>query len=168
MTTPTTVGAIVDRIEAMHAEFAAALSSISDERLQAPLLPGDRSGKDVLAHLTFWDGRLLHAIEPQGDPPTSRLAPPLIADIPYDEQWLDTVNERIFQLNRDRDIGTVKAEFARTCAELRRTVAALDEHAVFDPDGLSALLGEPFAPMVIGAYEHYEDHMPDLERIAEA
>lgn len=166
MSSPTTVGEIVARIEAVHEQFADALALIPDSQLQAPRLDGGRSGKDLLAHLTFWDGRLLHAIAPQEGPHAYRLAPPLIADIPYNERWADVVNDRIFHINRDRDIATIKAEFARTCAELRQAVGALTECDLFDPNGLSVLLGEPFLPMVTGAYEHYEDHLADLQLIA--
>ena len=168
MSTPTTVGAIVARIEAVHAQFADVLTQISDAQLQAARLPGGRSGNDLLAHLTFWDQRLLHALAPHPGPDVSRLIPPLIADIPYTEQWADVVNERIFHLNRGRDSATIKAEWARTCAALLQAVRALTEREVFDPHGLSALLGEPFLPMVTGAYEHYEDHWADLQQIAGA
>src|SRR5919199_319431 len=122
MSTPTTIGEIVARIEAVHAQFADALTLISDIRLQEARLPGGRSGKDLLAHLTFWDQRLLHAIAPQEGPHACRLVLPLIADIPYNDQWADVVNERIFHINRGRDIATIKDEFAGTCVELRQAV----------------------------------------------
>ena len=166
MSTPTTIGAIVARIEAVHEQFAGALVLIPDVRLQEARLSGGRSGKDLLAHLTFWDKRLLHAIAPDEGPHAFRLAPPLIADIPYNDQWADIVNERIFLLNRGQDIATIKDEFARTCGELRQAVRALTERDVFDADGLSALLGEPFLPMLTGAYEHYQDHLADLQLVA--
>lgn len=168
MTEPTTVNEIVVRIAAAHAEFAERLALIPNARLLEPRLAGGRSGKDLLAHLMFWDQRLLHAIDPQGGPNVSRLAPPLIADVPYDEQWLDIVNDRIFRTFQDRDLEAVKAEFHQTYADLRERVQQLSEHDVFDPDGLSALLGEPFAPMVLGAYGHYEEHLPDLELFHDA
>src|SRR5690348_12908340 len=120
MSTPTTVAEIVARIEVVHQDFAEQLALLSDAQLQEVRLAGGRSGKDLLAHLTFWDRRLLHAIAPEDGPDAFRLAPPLIADIPYDEQWADVVNERIFRLNRGRDITTIKAEFAQTCEELRQ------------------------------------------------
>lgn len=166
MSTHTTIGEIVARIEAVHEQFASALALISDVQLQEVRLAGGRSGKDVLAHLTFWDQRLLHAIAPPEGPDAFRLAPPLIADIPYNAQWADVVNERIFQINRGREIVTIKDEFARTCVVLGQTVLALTEHDVFDQHGLSALLGEPFLPMLTGAYEHYEEHLADLQKIA--
>ena len=166
MSTPTTIGEIVARIEAVHEQFADTLGLISDAQLQEARLPGGRSGKDLLAHLTFWDRRLLHAIAPREGPHAFRLVPPLIADIPYDDQWADVVNERIFHINQGRDIATIKDEFARTCVRLRQTVRALTERDVFDPTGLSALLGEPFLPLLTGAYEHYEDHLADLQIVA--
>ncbi len=157
---------IVARIKEVHQQFAAALDLISDPQLEAARLPGGRSGKDLLAHLTFWDQRLLHALAPGAGSPALRRAPPLVADIPYDYRWADAVNERIFHLNRGRDSATIKAEFARTCAALVQAVAALTEHEVVDPSGLSARLGEPFLPMLTGVYEHYEDHLSDLKLAA--
>ncbi len=163
MSEPTTVAEIVSRIAHAHTRFAEKLALIPDNLLQEARLSGGRSGKDLLAHMTFWDRRLLHAIAPEGGPDAPRLAPPLIADIPYDERWLYTVNDRIFTVNQERPLVEVKAAFYATCVELCQTVQTLSEHDVFDPGGLSAPLGEPFAPMVLGAYGHYEEHMPDLE-----
>ena len=170
MTEPTLdhlpIDAIVSRIEAAHARFLHAIARLTDAQLQAPVLENGWSVKDVLAHLAFWDGRLLHAVNPQPGPeggPPSRLAPPLIADIPYDEQWLATVNARIYALNRARTLADVRAEFDATRRHLLRTAAALSPQAVADLDGLTAPLGEPFSTMLLGAYGHYEEHAEELE-----
>ena len=161
------IDAIVARIAAAHERLLAAIAPLTDEQLQAPVLgQAGWSVKDVLAHLAFWDGRLLHAVNPQPGPeggPPSRLAPPLIADIPYDEQWLATVNARIYALNRARTLADVRAEFDATRRHLLRTAAALSPQAVADLDGLTAPLGEPFSTMLLGAYGHYEEHAEELE-----
>lgn len=158
------IDAIVPRIAAAHERLLAAIAPLTAEQLHAPVLGRDGwSVKDVLAHLAFWDGRLLHAVEPEGGPQASRLAPPLIADIPYDERWLETVNDRIFTLNRERDLADVRAEFDATRRRLLRVVAALSPEAVSDLDDLLAPLGEPFLDMLRGASEHYEEHAEELE-----
>lgn len=154
---------IVAGVAAAHERFLDVIAPLTDEQLQAPVLADGWSVKDVLAHLAFWDQRLLHAIEPEGGPQVSRLAPPIIADIPYDVQWLETVNARIYALNRERELQDVLAEFAATRQRLLTIIASLSMHDVFDPDGLSAPLGEPFAPMLLGAYGHYEEHAEYLE-----
>jgi uncharacterized damage-inducible protein DinB len=161
---PPTIEEIVTRIAAAHRRLLDAIASLSDEQMQAPVLGSNGwSVKDVLAHLAFWDQRLLHAVKPEGGPDAFRLAPPIIADILYDEQWLETVYTRIHVLNSRRSLHDVRAEFDVTRRRLLTVVASLSPHDVFDPDGLSALLGEPFAPMLLGAYEHYEEHAEELE-----
>lgn len=167
MTTPASssmsIEEIVTRVAAGHERLLQAIAPLTDAQLQAPVLPNQWSVKDVLAHLSFWDQRLLHAIEPQGGPDASRLAPPLIADIPYDEQWLTTVNARIYARNRQRSLGEVLAEFAETRARLLAVVASLSPQDLVDLDGHLAPLGEPFVPMLLGAYGHYAEHAEELE-----
>jgi uncharacterized damage-inducible protein DinB len=157
---------IVARIAEGHKRLQNAIASLSDEQLQAPVLDGGWSVKDVLAHLAVWDQRLLHAIAPEGGPHAYRRAQPSLADIPFDDAWLETVNARIYTLNRDRDLASVRTELDATQARLLATVSGLSLHDVYDPDGLSDGLGEPFAPMLLGAYEHYEEHAEALEEHA--
>ncbi len=164
--TPATIEQIVTRIAAAHQRLIDAIAPFTDEQLQAPALANQWSIKDALAHLAFWDQRLLHAIEPEGGKDVFRLAPPVIADIPFDAQWLSTVNTRIYDLNRNRTLHEVQAEFADTRRRLLTAVSSLTLHDVFDPNGLSAALGEPFAPMLLGAYEHYDEHAEDFAVIA--
>jgi hypothetical protein len=176
MTTPEPaaipIDQIVARVAAGHQRLLDAIASLTPAQLQAPVLGADGwSVKDVLAHLAFWDRRLLYAIDPgewpAAGPATgalpSRRFPPPIADIPYDDAWLEAVNARIYARNRARELDDVLAEFTATRRRLLAIVATLSPHAVFDPDGLSASLGEPFAPMLLGAYEHYEEHAEELE-----
>lgn len=160
---PATIEQIVTRIAAAHQRLRDTVAELMDAQVQAAEHAEQWSIKDHLAHLAFWDQRLLHAIAPEGGPQTNRMFPPLIADIPYDDQWLTTVNDRIHTLNRDRDLGDVEAELAATQERLLAVVASLTLHDVFGPDGISAALGEPFAPMLLGAYEHYEEHAEELE-----
>ena len=79
MSTPRTIVEIVARIEAVHRRFATALADVGDAQLVDARLPDGWSGKDLLAHLTFWDRRLLYAIEPDEGLDAFRLAPLLIA-----------------------------------------------------------------------------------------
>jgi hypothetical protein len=154
---------IAARVAASHDRLLEAVSLLTYEQLQAPVLANGWSVKDVLAHLAFWDQRLLHAVEPEGGPQVSRLTPPLIADIPYNEQWLTTVNARIYALNQGRDLAEVRAEFDATRRRLLVVAASLSPQDVSDLDGMTAPLGEPFSTMLLGAYEHYEEHAEELE-----
>lgn len=35
-----------------------------------------------------------------------------------------------------------------------------------DPDGLSAVIGQPLRPLICGIYGHYEEHAHELAQIA--
>ena len=163
---------IAARIAAAHGRLLRAIAPLSDAQMQAPVL-GEHgwSVKDVLAHLAFWDRRLLYAVDPQEwpeDGPTSaaqrsRRFPPPIADIPYPDGWLEAVNTRIYTRNKDRDLDDVRAAFDRTRARLPAVTSALSAQAVSDLDSLTAPLGEPFSAMLVGAYEHYDEHAEELE-----
>ncbi len=164
---PETIEQIVEEIEAAHKRLVAAIAPLSDIQLQAPLLADDWSVKDVLAHLTFWDERLLYGIAPASDPHANRLTPPAIADIPLDDEWLETVNARVYAINCERDLRSVQEDFDATRRRLLDVVASLTLHDVYDASGLSAGLGEPFAPMLRGAYEHYDDHIAELVALSQ-
>jgi hypothetical protein len=154
---------IMRRIHVAQQRFEQARLRLAGEELLVRRLAGDRSGKDIIAHVTFWDQRLLHALEPEDGPDAFRLAPPIIADIPYGEDWADVVNERISRLMRDRDLAEITAEHQHTRARLMQVLGSLSHHDVFDLDGLSAVIGIPFLPLLEGVYEHYEEHAADLE-----
>jgi hypothetical protein len=161
--TSSRIAEIVGRIAAAQQRLLDAIALLTDEQLQAPVLANHWSVKDVLAHLEFWDQRLLHAIEPEGRAHANWLAPPLIADIPYDEQWLETVNVRIYARNRQRDLRDVQVGLTATQRRLLTRVASLTQQELFDPDGPSSSLGETLPAMVLGAYEHYEEHAETLD-----
>ncbi len=169
---------ITARIAAAHERLLRAIAPLSPAQMVAPVLGADSwSVKDVLAHLEFWDRRLLHAIQPEAWPEAwwaagpagaadgahVRLLPPPIADIPYPDGWLEAVNTRIYTRNKDRDLDDVRAAFDRTRARLPAVTSALSAQAVSDLDSLTAPLGEPFSAMLVGAYEHYDEHAEELE-----
>jgi hypothetical protein len=48
---------------------------------------------------------------------------------------------------------------------LLRRVSQLSEKDLYDPAGISALIGQPVAPLIHGIYEHYEEHAHEFERL---
>jgi uncharacterized damage-inducible protein DinB len=55
MTAPTTIAALVIRIQASFERFLQAIARVDQDQLLAPDLPAGWSSKDVLAHLAWWD-----------------------------------------------------------------------------------------------------------------
>jgi hypothetical protein len=36
---------------------------------------------------------------------------------------------------------------------------------LYDPNGIAAIIGRPVAPLILGIYEHYEEHAHELEQL---
>src|SRR5688572_656935 len=100
MSYPTTVEEIVAHIKESRRQLDHIITPLNNTQMREPVLHHGWSVKDIMAHIAFWDHRLVHALYSESDDAMERLAPPEIADIPYEDawQWTDAVNERIFQL----------------------------------------------------------------------
>jgi hypothetical protein len=157
--------AILKRIDAAQQSFVQALSLFSDEQMTTTHMEDGSTIKDMLAHVSFWDRRFMHAMQPE-PPHAFRLVTPEIADIPYyeDMRWADAVNARVRRLNQDRAVAEIRREYEQNWILMAAFLDALTPHDVFDSDGLSALIGMPFEPFMRGIYEHYEEHAEELHK----
>ena len=36
---------------------------------------------------------------------------------------------------------------------------------LYDPDGIAAIVGQPVAALILGVYQHYEEHAHELEQL---
>jgi hypothetical protein len=95
---PTTVQEIIERIKAARRLLDRAIVSLNNTQMREPKFDHGQSAKDKMAHIAFWDYRMIHLIQCNEDDPFLRLAPPEIVDIPYEDawQWTDAVNQRIY------------------------------------------------------------------------
>lgn len=165
MPTPQTMAEINARIERAMQRLDQALAPLSPAQMLDPRLPGERSVKDVLAHLAWWDQWLLVTLPPDQSDPQPPIALPLADQIPPTDSWADEMNDRVYRYNLPRDLATIQAEFTATRARLVRRVSQLSLADLSDPDGLSARIGQPVAPLILGIYEHYEEHAHEFEQL---
>jgi uncharacterized damage-inducible protein DinB len=165
MTPPTTVAALVIRIQAAFDRFLQATAALHADELLAPRLPGGWSVKDVLAHLAWWDQWLLYTFALSARPMPDRRPPPLFDEIPTDGQWADRMNARVYEFNRTRELSEIQAAFEAARQGVLQLVQSLSDADVFDADGLSAVLGQSAAPLLLGIYEHYEEHAHAIEQL---
>ena len=165
MAAPTTVAALVIRIQAAFERFLPAIGRLSEDQLLDPCLPGGWSVKDVLAHLAWWDQWLLYTFALSARPMPDHRPPPLFDEIPTDGQWADRMNARVYEFNRTRELAEIQAEFEAARQGVLQLVQSLSDPDIFAADGLSAVLGQPAAPLLLGIYEHYEEHAHMIEAL---
>lgn len=164
--TPVPMPEIFPRIEQAIQRVVHAITRLTPDAMIEPRLADGRSVKDVLAHLTWWDQWLLFTLS--ADPTTSHspVRPPLFDQIPEGNEWAEEMNAKVFVYNQPRALATIQAEFTAIREQLLQRVAHLSAADLHDPNGMAALIGQPVAPLILGIYEHYEDHANELERLS--
>ena len=144
---------VLNTIQSAHASLEELLASLSESQLCIPTLEGQRSIKDILAHIAAWERLCAGWIEAflHGEAP----------DMPDEDD--DTINERIFQENRTRPLHEVQEDFQVTYQQFLGQVQALfqilTEEDLNDPNRFSSLEGRSLLALVAGnSYDHYHEH----------
>ena len=163
MNTPQTMAEIITRIEQAMQRMVQALASLSPDHMLEPRLSG-WSVKDVLAHLTWWDQWLLFTLPADPNAPHTPIAPPLTDQIPATDHWADEMNAKVYAYYQSRELSIIQTEFAATRNHLLQRVSQLTIDDLYNPDGMAAMIGQPVAPLILGIYEHYEEHAHELEQ----
>ncbi len=163
MSVPHTMTEIITRIEQAMQRVIQAVTPLSPAQMLEPRLSDGHSVKDVLAHLTWWDQWLLFTLPADQHTPHPPITPPLVDQIPPTNDWADEMNAKVYAYHQPRALSLIQAEFTATGNQLLERVSQLSINDLYNPDGISAVIGQPVAPLVLGIYEHYEEHAHELE-----
>lgn len=163
-----TMPQILPRIEQAIHGVVHTITRLTPDAMTEPRLAGGRSVKDVLAHLTWWDQWLLFTLPAAPTASHPAVKPPLFEQIPEGNEWAEEMNAKVFTYNQPRALSAIQAEFTATRQQLLQRVAHLSAADLNDPNGMAAQIGQPVAPLILGIYEHYEDHAHELEQLLTA
>ena len=115
--------AILTHIEQEHKLLLESIDALSQSQMVEPVILADpapgQSCKDILAHLTAWEQRMLSIIRA------------ILTDAPH-PQYPSTpkFNEHIFHANKDRSLEEIQAEFERSYNESLALVQQLTEETL--------------------------------------
>lgn len=152
---------LLGRIRQAKAELDEVTAAIPDERMMAPGPDGTWSGKDQLSHLAAWHAILLSRI--RGEREEDVLG---IDAARYAAMDVDAVNVVMHERDEGTTLSEARDAFERAYEDVIAAVEALDESElsrpfrpdVHDRELLEAVTGD--------TYEHYEEHLPMLRRLA--
>lgn len=134
-------------------------ASLDASRLVTPELEGGRSVKDILAHLTGWEQKMLQWVEDSyaGRHP-DRPAP--------NEDWpdLNQVNEEIFRDRHGQPLPRILEEAAASHRQVLARLEAMTDADLFDRDRFAWRKGDPMWHLVAAnTYLHYQEHRKQIE-----
>jgi hypothetical protein len=136
----------------------AVLQEMNPEKMIQPGVVGVWSVKDILAHITTWEGLMIQWLEEslRGETP-NRPAPGSTWD------GLDNLNEQIYRENRDKTLAEVRKAFSDTHQQVVRTVESMEEKDLFDPVRFTWREGDPMWHLVAGnTWWHYKEHRKSI------
>lgn len=157
---PTTKSDLLYRIADGWGALEATVAGLPPRALTLPTLHGGWSIKDEVAHVTFWEGRVLAVMQAalSGEEPPH---PPLVGD------WakIEELNSAVLEESRRRAFDDVLADMTRTHEMFVRAVEQLSDDDLFDARRFAWTGGEPLAVAVAGdSYEHYPEHIRNIQR----
>ena len=130
------------------------LKLLSAEKMTRSGVQSNWSVKDILAHITAWEKRMVQwlAESLRGEVP-QRPAP----GMSWDD--LDRLNEQVYLENKDRPLDEVLREFHGFHQEAFEAVESLEEGDLLDPQRFEWRDGDPMWHMVAAnTWWHYDEH----------
>lgn len=143
---------LVQLIEASWAELLAAASQLTPTQLSTPL-DGDWTGKDLLAHITAWEKRVLELLQRGRNHPGG-------FQVEGVEDWdVDRVNLSYYEANRARPLTDIQRDFHYIHDQLMAELALWPDD-LDHPQWSAWIDGPPLWQIIPGdTYEHYEEHI---------
>ncbi len=149
---------ILDELRTKYVALEAILAPLDETQMTKTGVIGDWSIKDILAHITAWQDRLLawlHAARHNEEPTISG---------PDSEEEMDRLNEQFYKENRSRPLADVLGDFRSSYLQIVEAVQAMPEEDLIDPHRFAWLNGDSLRQLVAGdTYDHYEEHRQQIE-----
>lgn len=154
-------GKLLAEMQMAKAEIDGLVGGLDDATMEGPLMYGDLTIKDVLAHLACWVDLEANWLEGsiKGEP-VVRFAPGFELGDDVDHRALvDAINERAYQENKDKPVLEVRSGFHAAHDRLVLIVGGMSERDLLDPERFDWLRGEPiWTSIAENTYEHYHEH----------
>lgn len=138
--------ALLLRAQDHHEALDTLLASLTDEELTQPGVTDAWSVKDHMAHLTWWEQRVIRMLGGAPDPVDG--IPGVSASDPEDVR-LARINDHVFSEQRDLPLAVVRAAFAASYGEMLHLIQTV-------PDDVLAAQYDWIEGNSSG---HYEEHI---------
>jgi uncharacterized damage-inducible protein DinB len=147
---------LLETLKSERARWDALLAQVDEARMVQPGAAGAWSVKDIIAHVAWYEHETVGLLNQRA----------LIGS----ELWYRSLEERnaaIFEANQDRSLSDVQEEAQRVFNELLAAVASLSEEELVDPSRFQHMPAEwtPWKAIASNTYEHYPQHIPDVQRM---
>lgn len=142
---------LIQAVEREWENLQTALDGLTDDQMQMPGVVDDWTIKDVIAHITFWQVRLVTAMfkAEKGFKP----------DAIGGGAGVDLLNQQNYLDQKDRDFEAIWDDFDSSYQQILKRLENWSEEMLFAPKRFDWMKGDPFARYIEGdSAEHYAEH----------
>ena len=142
---------IITAIRSERQKLEGTLHRLSEDQLTLPNVEGNWSVKDVLAHITFWEKRMVQWI--------NEATQNLIPEIPASWDDVHRLNNQNYQNNRDTPLLVILEEFKQSFTKVIEVVDEISKEDLIKPERYSWRKGNPLWNLVAeNTWRHYREH----------
>ena len=143
-------------LESERERFLDAIDGLSEEEMIHPGVCGEWSLKDLLSHLSRWEGETILMLWQigQGAKPTTAH---------FTQKHVDETNRKWFEEARDRSLEHVLADFHAVRNQIALRLEDFTEKDLNDPRRYNGFKGVPLWEWIANnSYEHEAEHIQDV------
>jgi len=152
-------------LAALREEFAhweKVLAGLNEAQITTAPQPSELSIKDEIAHLHAWQQRSIARMEAAFNNHEPNMPQWLPAVDPESENNTDQINAQIYEMYRDRAWSEVYPQWHTGFLRFLAVGEQIPEPALLDPSRYAWLSGYSLADVLIGSYDHHQEHLEKL------
>jgi hypothetical protein len=155
MDQPGSVQQLIDSVQSVWTSWDVLIKEVDKALLSISGVAGDWSLKDIIAHLTWHEKEMVGLITAHA------LVGSELWNLPTDER-----NAAIYEEVKDQPLEQVLEESKQVHQQLLEVLPSLSDRDLTDPSGFPNMPPDwqPWMIIAQNTYEHYEDHMQDVQR----
>jgi uncharacterized protein (TIGR03083 family) len=155
MESGTTVSRFIETIQRARTEWTALIDMIDQADMQKPGEAGSWSLKDIIAHITWHEREMVGLIKAHA------LVGSELWNLPTDER-----NDAIYEEVKNLPLEQVLEESAAVYKQLIEALPSLSDDDLVNPEDFTGMPPDwkPGNVIAQNTYEHYEGHIPDVQR----
>jgi hypothetical protein len=148
---------LLQALEDSRQELIEMLEALPEEALTLPVRKDGWTIKDILAHLTNWEGQnvtlLFQAQRGTARPSTAH----------FGTETFDAVNQRWFEASQQRSLDMIWQDWIGVRKQVIRRVGELSEKDLTDPSRFPWMKGKPLFELILtDTIEHEEEHADEI------
>lgn len=148
---------LLETLEDSHQELVEMLENLPEATLLEGGVNGSWSIKDILAHLTYWEGQLVTLLF------QAKSGAPKPGTVHFGSESVDAINERWHTQGQGRSLEMIWSDFIGVRKQTIRRVSAFSDTDLQDPQRYPWLSGKPLWMWVVNdTIEHEEEHADDI------